>query len=152
GLLPGLAVLGILAGMAIAGHLAGWRVSNVPQLWNGAVRSEETGDNREDADKKESAPAHGLRFPSQEALEKSGIKTATVSQRPLSQFVVANGTIDYSRDRLAHRATRAPGHVWKVYKRVGEPVRKGDVLGLIDAGEVGRAKAEYLSAVRSLEL
>jgi cobalt-zinc-cadmium efflux system membrane fusion protein len=39
-----------------------------------------------------------------------------------------------------------------VYKRVGEPVHKGDVLGLIDASEVGRAKAEYLLALRSLEL
>jgi cobalt-zinc-cadmium efflux system membrane fusion protein len=39
-----------------------------------------------------------------------------------------------------------------VYRHVGDPVQKGDLLGLIDAADVGRAKAELLQAVRLLRL
>jgi cobalt-zinc-cadmium efflux system membrane fusion protein len=39
-----------------------------------------------------------------------------------------------------------------VYKRVGDPVHKGEVLGLVDASEVGRSKADFLQALRSLQL
>jgi cobalt-zinc-cadmium efflux system membrane fusion protein len=150
GMLPGLAILGVLAGIAVAGHLSDWKISNLPSLWKRVTGTQRDPD--QTADEMKRNGSNGLQFTSPEALEKSGIKTAPVTQRPLSQYLTAYGTIDYSRDRLAHLSTRAAGHVWKVYKRVGEPVHKGEVLGLIDASEVGRAKAEYLLAVRTLEL
>jgi cobalt-zinc-cadmium efflux system membrane fusion protein len=152
GLLPSLAVLVILAGLAVAGHLTGWKLNNLPQLWKPAGDSGEASTSKESADPKEASEEKGLHFASQEALDKCGIKTAPVTQQPLKQYVAANGTIDYSRTRLAHLSTRASGHVWKVYKRAGEPVRKGEILGLIDASDVGRAKADYLQAYRALEL
>jgi cobalt-zinc-cadmium efflux system membrane fusion protein len=37
--------------------------------------------------------------------------------------------------------------VWRVERRVGDRVKRGDVLAVIDAAEVGRAKAEYAAAV-----
>ncbi len=152
GLLPSLAVLGVLAALAVVGHLTGWKLSNLSGLWKSAGNTAEATGVKERADKSNASASQPIRFSSQEALEKSGIKTAQVTRQPITQYVVANGTIDYNRTRLAHLATRAPGNVWKVYKQVGDPVSKGEVLGLIESTEIGRAKAEFLQALRAHEL
>ena len=44
------------------------------------------------------------------------------------------------------------GTVWRVEKQVGDRVQKGDVLALVDAAEVGRAKGEFLQAIAQLRL
>ena len=49
-------------------------------------------------------------------------------------------------------ASRADGTVWRVDKKVGDRVTAGEVLALVDAAEVGRAKAELLQAVAELHL
>jgi cobalt-zinc-cadmium efflux system membrane fusion protein len=151
-LLPALVVLGVLAGLAVVGHLTEWKISEAAKLWRTAGSTDEPGENKQGDSKEKSTESSGVRFASMMALEKSGLKTAAVSKRPISQSVVANGIIEYDRTRMAHLATRAPGTVWKVYRRVGDAVHKGEVLGLVDAFEVGRAKAEFLQALRSLQL
>jgi cobalt-zinc-cadmium efflux system membrane fusion protein len=151
-LLPTLAVLGALAGLAVVGHFTEWKISAVIKLLQRGGSADEPDNAKQDSSKPSTSENAGLRFATAEALEKSGLKTAPVIKRPMSQSVVANGTLDYDRTRMAHLATRAPGTVWKVYRRVGEPVHKGEVLGLVDAAEVGRAKAEFLQALRMLQL
>jgi cobalt-zinc-cadmium efflux system membrane fusion protein len=151
-LLPTLIVLGALAILAVVGHLSEWKISEAAKLWKTAESPDEPGEKKQDKGKEKSTESSGVRFASLEAVEKSGLKTAPVSRRSIRQSVVANGTIEYDRTRMAHLATRAPGTVWKVYRRVGDPVRKGEVLGLVDASEVGRAKAEFLQALRALQL
>jgi cobalt-zinc-cadmium efflux system membrane fusion protein len=150
-LLPTLVVLSVLAVLAIVGHLTEWKITEAVKLWKTAEVTDESPDNKKDAGNQSSAEASGVRFPSVEAVETSGVKTAPVIKRKMSQSIITNGTIDYDRTRMAHLSTRAPGAVWKVYRRVGEPVRKGEVLGLVDAAEVGRAKAEFLQALRALQ-
>ena len=58
----------------------------------------------------------------------------------------------YDETHAAHLASRVAGTVWRVEKQVGDQVEKGDVLALIDAAEVGRAKAEFLQAIAQLRL
>jgi membrane fusion protein, heavy metal efflux system len=65
---------------------------------------------------------------------------------------VANGEIVYDETRMAHLSSRVPGTVWRVQKRIGDRVKKGDVLALIDAADVGRAKSEFLQATSQLRL
>src|SRR5438309_1141516 len=43
--------------------------------------------------------------------------------------------------------TGAARTAWSVPKQVGDVVRRGDVLALVDAAEVGRAKAEFQQAL-----
>ena len=66
--------------------------------------------------------------------------------------MTANGEVVYDETRTAHLASRVAGTVWRVEKQVGDRVRKGDVLALIDAAEVGQAKAEFLQAIAQLRL
>jgi cobalt-zinc-cadmium efflux system membrane fusion protein len=151
-MVPALAVLGLLGVLGVVGHRTDWKLSKVPELWKGRIeRNPESRISPESA-AEDPAPAPGIRFPSHEALDKSGIRTAEVSRRPLRQLVTANGTVDYNRTRLAHIASRVPGIVWKIYKQVGESAGKDEVLAVVEAAEVGRAKSEFLLALRSLQL
>src|SRR5205085_5566659 len=86
------------------------------------------------------------------AAEKAGVDIDVVGEAPMTEFLAANGEVGYDPTRLARLSSRLPGTVWRVDKQVGDPVRAGDVLALVDAAEVGKAKAEYLQAVAHLEL
>src|SRR5262249_39119084 len=56
----------------------------------------------------------------------------------------ANGEIIYDETHTAHLASRVPGTVWRGEKKIGDPVRKGDILALVDSAEIGRAKTDML--------
>jgi membrane fusion protein, heavy metal efflux system len=88
-----------------------------------------------------------IQFASIEAIEKAGVDIAIVDQKPLVETVAANGEIVYDETHTAHLASRVPGTVWRVEKKVGDPVRKGDILALVDSAEIGRAKSEMLQAI-----
>jgi cobalt-zinc-cadmium efflux system membrane fusion protein len=93
-----------------------------------------------------------LQFATAEAAEKAGIKLETVWTTAALEFVSAPGELGYDPTRLVHLSARSPGSIWKVFKHLGQEVKAGDVLALIDAAEVGKAKAELLQAYGSLQL
>ena len=93
-----------------------------------------------------------IQFASIASMEKAGVDIAIVNRRPIVEAIVANGEVVYDETVTAHLASRVAGNVWRVEKQVGDRVEKGDVLALVDAAEVGRAKAEFLQAVSGLRL
>ena len=97
---------------------------------------------------------HHLRvqFASAEAVRKAGIALAAVEERPMVARLTANGETDYDQTRIARVAAKAAGTVWRVLKEVGQEVRRGEVVALVDAGEVGKAKAEFLSALAQVDV
>ncbi|MBI2945095.1 MAG: efflux RND transporter periplasmic adaptor subunit [Candidatus Wallbacteria bacterium] len=97
---------------------------------------------------------HQLRvqFASPEAVRKAGVATEPVVRRPMPATLEAPGQLDYDRTRLARLSSRLPGTVWKVLKQVGQPVKAGEVLALVDAAEVGRTKAALLQAVAQVDV
>lgn len=101
-----------------------------------------------DADASETSAVDGtVRFPSQAALERSGIEVVPVEKRPMVSELVCNGVVAYDERRIAQLSTRVPGSIWRVEKRLGDAVHKGDVLLVIDSQDVGRLKAEFLNAL-----
>jgi len=93
-----------------------------------------------------------IQFASIQAVEKAGVDIAIVVERPIVEAAVANGEVVYDQTRMAHLSSRASGTVWQVQREVGDRVRKGDVLALVDAAEVGKAKGEFLQAIAQLRL
>ena len=93
-----------------------------------------------------------IQFASTQAVDKVGLDIAVVQERPVIEAVVANGEISYDQTRMAQLASRVSGSVWRVEAKVGDRVKKGDILALIDAGGVGRAKNEFLQAISRLRL
>ncbi len=93
-----------------------------------------------------------IQFATARDADKSGIAVEPVWTAPAVEFVAAPGELGYDQTRVAHLSARSPGSVWKVFKRLGQEVKAGDVLALIDAAEVGKAKAEVLQAFAALQL
>jgi multidrug efflux pump subunit AcrA (membrane-fusion protein) len=92
-----------------------------------------------------------IQFASVDAVRRAGIDVELVERRPMVETIVTNGEITYDQTRVAHLASRLPGTVWRVYRNVGQHVREGDVLALVDAAGVGQAKSELLDALAQAE-
>ena len=95
---------------------------------------------------------HRIQFVSQAAVEKAGIEVETVGTAPVVDSVTGNGELAYDQTRMARLSARVSGSMFRVYKQVGDPVKAGEVLALVDAAEVGRAKAESLQALVEIRL
>lgn len=93
----------------------------------------------------------GIRL-SDEIAARCGITVEPVGLKPVRQTLTVNGVTDYDQDRLAQLSVRVPGHVWRVEKREGEEIKKGECLAIVDSVEVGEAKTDYLQASVMLDL
>lgn len=92
-----------------------------------------------------------ISFPSENSLHRSGIKTSRIEQRSMNERVKTVGVISYDERMSAGLSARVSGTVWSVVKQLGDPVRRGDVLVIIDAAEVGRAKAAFFTDLVDVE-
>ncbi|MCI0684905.1 MAG: efflux RND transporter periplasmic adaptor subunit [Gemmataceae bacterium] len=95
-----------------------------------------------------------LQFASAEVVDKMGIDIAPAWQGPVVEFITASGEIVYEQPRVAPVATAIAGRVWYVTEQglQGATVKRGDLLALVDAADVGKAKAELLQAFAQVEL
>jgi multidrug efflux pump subunit AcrA (membrane-fusion protein) len=88
-----------------------------------------------------------IQFASLEGVKKAGVDVALVVRQPIVESISATGQITYDQTRFASLSSRLPGTVWQVEKNVGDRVRAGEVLALVDAAEVGKAKSELMQAL-----
>lgn len=95
---------------------------------------------------------HRIQFASEEAIAKAGIDIDVVEKRRMVEKIRVNAEIRYDQRLVARLSSRASGTVWRVEKEVGQPVRKGEVLALVDSVAVGKAKAKLLQALARVEL
>jgi cobalt-zinc-cadmium efflux system membrane fusion protein len=93
-----------------------------------------------------------IQFASAASAEKAGVDIDVVSERPMSDVISASGELAFDPRRVAHLSAKVPGTVALVVKNVGDEVRAGDVLALVDAAQVGQAKANLLQAVVQVDL
>ncbi len=95
---------------------------------------------------------HRVQLASEEVVTRLGIGIEPVGTAPVTEGVTAPGEIGYDPTRLARLSARVPGVVRRVERQVGDRVTAGDILALVDAAEVGRAKAEFQQALALVEL
>jgi len=86
------------------------------------------------------------------ALAQAGIAVATAGPARLQRVLELPGEIGLNTDRVAHVVPRLPGVVAQVRKGLGEPVRRGEVLAVLESRELADAKSEYLAAFKRVEL
>jgi len=84
-----------------------------------------------------------IQFASLEAVEKAGVDVELVERQPVVESIAASGEISYDETRFANLSSRAAGTVYRVVKNVGDQVRAGDILAVVDAVDVGRAKTVF---------
>lgn len=150
-----LLVFVILAGLFLWGHHFNWQIPGLDDDTKG--KHGQTPANRLteveslSLDPKARTIAR-IRLPSRATAAKAGIKVAPVQVRAMTHLVQAHGVIDYDKNRFADLSPRASGIAWDVFKKEGDRVRKGEVLAIVAAAEVGRAKAEFLQAIVQVQL
>jgi cobalt-zinc-cadmium efflux system membrane fusion protein len=83
---------------------------------------------------------------SAEKLAAIEIETAPVERRRLAAQLETTGEVGYEEDRIAHVAPRVPGRIQRVPVSLGDEVRRGQVLAVLDSVELGQARAAYLAA------
>lgn len=88
-----------------------------------------------------------IEFLSASAVETAGIDITPAWPSALSEQVSAAGEVAFDSTRLARIPTRVGGVTRRVLKAVGDPVKAGEVLALIDSADVGKAKAEFQQAL-----
>jgi cobalt-zinc-cadmium efflux system membrane fusion protein len=93
-----------------------------------------------------------IQFASTASADKAGVDVDVVTEHPMSDAVSASGELAFDPRRVAHLSAKAPGTVALVVKNVGDEVRAGDVLALVDAAQVGQAKANLLQSVVQVDL
>lgn len=93
-----------------------------------------------------------IQFASPEAVRKAGVRVEAVEERRMAAHVSAPGEVRYDETRVARLASRAAGTLVRVEKTIGQEVKRGDVLALVDAVEVGRARSALLEALAQVDV
>ncbi|MDR4503272.1 MAG: efflux RND transporter periplasmic adaptor subunit [Candidatus Scalindua sp.] len=62
------------------------------------------------------------------------------------------GEVVYDPARVVHIVPRVPGIVTKVHKEIGDQLREGEVMAVLESRELASAKANYLAAIEILSL
>ncbi len=76
----------------------------------------------------------------------AGIRVEPAGYAPFAERVWRSGRLAINETRLAHISPMAEGVVREVKVRLGQDVRSGDVLAVIDSREVGQAKLDLVKA------
>ena len=156
--IPALLTLGLLAGVGVWGALNDWNLPSFARLWgkpDAAANQSPEPTTRVLSDSPGAGRVVGpkrIEFPSADAVHKAGIEWHPAEVRTLTASVTANGMVDFEPSVYVRLTARASGSVWRVFKEIGEPLHKGDVLALIDSAEVGRAKAEFLQSLTQVKV
>ena len=88
-----------------------------------------------------------------EFLKEGGLLELTeVKVSTLNSTIEAPGEISTNPDREVHITPRIPGIIKEVYKSLGDKVKAGETVALLDSIEFGQAKADYLKAKAMMEL
>lgn len=95
-----------------------------------------------------------IQFASDDIVKKMGIDVMPVSREPIFESVSASGEIIAAQPLVAPVSAPVAGRVALITEKgiIGTKVKRGDVLALLDAVEVGKAKAELLQAYAQTDL
>lgn len=88
-----------------------------------------------------------IQFASIEAMNKAGVDVEPVTRASITESIEAAGEIQYDATKTAQVSPSADGIVRKVLVSVGDWVKVGDVLAVVDSKDIGRLKSELLSAL-----
>ncbi|MGE3539167.1 MAG: efflux RND transporter periplasmic adaptor subunit [Candidatus Tectimicrobiota bacterium] len=98
-----------------------------------------------------SADAHGhadekmVRFPAAKA-QQLGIEVAVARAGRLQTSLTLPGTVMLNAERRVHVVSRIPGIVQEIRKQLGDTVRAGETMAVIDSRELADTKAAYLAS------
>lgn len=93
-----------------------------------------------------------VHFENAELAETVGIETAEAKEERHADTLTANAEISYDANHYAEISPRVSGFLREVKVDLGQVVKAGDLLAVVDSSEVSTAKSQFLSSRAALEL
>ncbi|MET0402506.1 MAG: efflux RND transporter periplasmic adaptor subunit [Cystobacter sp.] len=115
-------------------------------------RSGHAEDPAEDHDHAAQAPGEQVVRLGPEALRSAQLQTETVRAKTLSVGLPVPARVTFTQRGVAQVAARVPGLLASIEVNLGQRVKKGQVLGYLESPELGRARADYLSAATKAQV
>lgn len=78
------------------------------------------------------------------AIKEHGIRTAQVELRVLSPMLIAPARVSFNQDAMAHVGSIVKGRAIELKVRLGDVVKKGDELLVIESPELGAAQSDLI--------
>ena len=89
---------------------------------------------------------------SAEVVRTVGLEYAQVQAAPLTRTIERGAELAYNANRYARLSSRAGGVIAEVRKDLGESVKRGDVLAVVDSTDLGGAKSDLLQSLETTRL
>ncbi len=86
------------------------------------------------------------------SVAKSLISTGIVEERPAVVTLHVTGEVQFDQTRMVEVPSVGSGRVIRVNAFLGQQVKAGDILAVIQSADFGEAKAAYLKAYTNLEI
>lgn len=103
----------------------------------GALKDEKAGGHKDE----------GLVKLSDAEAAQAGVKTEALAEQQLADTLTLTATVEANRERIAHVLPRIPGRITSVSAKLGDPVKHGQVLAMLDSIEAGEASSAYAQAL-----
>ncbi len=136
--------------ITIAGIVIGALSAQYLPIFPKAVSAKHEKGNHDAAEKEEHSENRTVKLLDEDRRE-FGIEVKAAAPGKLDLFVELPGEIKPNENRLARIVPRAAGVVRSVLKSVGDEVRAGELLAVLDSKELADAKAAYITALRRTE-
>lgn len=130
------------------GYLRGDREIVEPHSFKVSVRAEHKGLTYNWAYEQE----EGQVRMSDETAKGAGIAVQTAGPRKIGSTLQLQGEIQFNQDRVAHVVPRLAGVVVRSAKNLGDAVKKGELLAVLESQALADLKSEHLATQKRLEL
>lgn len=114
---------------------------------DGASSAKGSGKKDEQAQGKEAGRhREGLIELSGEERSRAGLKTEVLQPQPLADTVEVTATVGPNRERVASVLPRLPGRIASIGVKLGDRVKQGQALAVVESIEAGEAHSAYAQA------
>jgi len=97
-----------------------------------------------------SDPPPGQAWLTEEQIKNANIVIAPVEEQDVDDTIVTSGKVAFDDARVAHVYSPVTGRVTRIDASLGQRVKKGDILAVIDSPEMGNASADVGKAQADL--
>lgn len=104
-----------------------------------------TAGDKGEAKKEEGKEGGGLKLSAEEA-QRAGIKVETLASQAFADSITVTATIRPNQDRIARVAPRVEGRILSVSAKLGDTVRAGQSLAVLDSLAIGEAQSALQQA------
>jgi membrane fusion protein, heavy metal efflux system len=146
------ATIAWLLGLGYIGHATHWafRKADKAEQANKAVGNE-TG-RQHLCSVRNSNGLQNIVFENSQNITDSGIELDRVQIQTIKREIVASASVEYDRRRSVELSSRAAGVIFAVNRLSGHSVQAGDVIAIVEAGDVGRLKSDFAQAILNWKL